>query len=88
MAHDASTDTVYSVTGSGLLVSVNKWTGELAELGSIGIDTNTTTKATVRVQLHCFTCTEVRAAIAGLYSFTLDESGNLTSPVVGSPYTG
>ncbi len=74
MAYDASTDTVCGVTGGGLLVSVNKWTGELTELGNIGIDTNTW-QTTVRVHLHCFTCTEVRAAIADLYSFTLDESG-------------
>ena len=89
MAYDASTDTVYGVTGSGLLVSVNKWTGELTELGNIGIDTNTLANDG-KGTFYCFTCTEVQGSYRlDLYSFTLDESGNLTSPVlVGSPYTG
>ena len=89
MAYDASTDTVYGVTGSGLLVSVNKWTGELTEIGNIGIDTNTLANDG-KGTFYCFTCTEVQGSYRlDLYSFTLDESGNLTSPVlVGSPYTG
>ena len=89
MAYDASTDTVYGVTGSGLLVSVNKWTGELTEIGNIGIDTNTLANDGKGYLLLLHLYGGSGQLSFDLYSFTLDESGNLTSPVlVGSPYTG
>lgn len=89
MAYDASTETVYGVTNGGLLVSVDKYTGELKEIGEIGLETNTLA-SDGKGTFYCFTCTEVQGSYRfDLYSFTLNEAGGLNTPVlVGSPYTG
>ena len=91
MAYDASTDTVYGVTDGGLLVSVDKYTGKLQEIGKIGLDTNTLA-SDGKGTFYCFTCTQAQDGYSYLYeiySFTLNENGGLNTPVlVGSPYTG
>lgn len=91
MAYDASTDTVYGVTDSGLLVSVDKFTGKLTEIGKIGLETNTLANDG-KGTFYCFTSTAAPdgySYVYQIYSFTLNEDGGLNTPVLlGSPYTG
>ena len=93
MAYDASTDTVYGITDDALLLSVDKYTGQTRELGTVGVETNTLAND----GSGTFYCLSVAAEGEGyytnyrydLYSFTLDENGAPGEPVlVGSPYTG
>lgn len=93
MAYDASTDTVYGITEDSLLLSVDKLTGETRELGAVAVDTNNLAND----GNGTFYCTTITNVVNGystdyrfdLYTFTLDETGAPTEPVlVGSPYTG
>ena len=90
MAYDASTDTVYGITAEGLLVSVDKYTGQTRELGTVGVDTNTLANDG-NGTFYCIAVAEVGSGYyvdyrLDLYSFTLDTIGEPT--FVGSPYTG
>ncbi len=94
LAYDASTDTVYGITGDGLLLTVDKYTGETRELGSVGVDTGTLANDG-NGTFYCLSVVDNGAADYysryrfDLYSFTLDENGAPTEPVlVGSPYSG
>ncbi len=90
MAYDASTDTVYGITSKGLLVSIDKYTGQTQELGTVGVDTNTLANDG-KGTFYCIAVAEVGSGYyvdyrLDLYSFTLD---TIEAPtLVGSPYTG
>ena len=94
LAYDDSTKTVYGITAEGVLYTVDKFTGALEELGSVGLDANTLASD----GSGTFYCIEVAEEGDGgyytnyrydLYSFTLDAEGQPSEPVlIGSPYTG
>ena len=94
LAYDHSTETVYGITADGTLMSVDKYTGAVEELGSIGLDASTLASD----GNGTFYCISVFNDPNGgyysqyrfdLYSFTLNEAGEPTEPVlVGSPYAG
>ena len=90
MAYDASTGTVYGITADSLLLSIDKYTGETRELGTVGVSTNTLA-SDGNGTFYCISVVKegdgyYSTCRYDLYSFTLDQ---LEEPVlVGSPYSG
>ena len=90
MAYDASTDTVYGITAQSMLVTVDKYTGAVEELGTVGVSTNTLANDGSGT-FYCIGQTEIgsdhyKDYQLDLYSFTLD---TIAEPAfIASPYKG
>ena len=94
MAYDASTDTVYGITADSRLFTVDKYTGETQQIGTVGIETSTLANDGDGT-FYCMNFVDTGAGNYytryryDLYAFNLDENGAPTEPtLVGNPYSG